>query len=107
MFILKNFEYRSEANRFDSDFVLKKTKKNELSFFLKTKGKKRKGSIANYRSFAIASIFICYKSEETLNVLLVRKILSVAVKREKSALSIWQISNICKHKVTSRDGSNF
>jgi hypothetical protein len=55
MFILKNFEYRSEANRFDSDFVLKKTKKNELSFFLKTKGKKRKGLIANYRSFAIAT----------------------------------------------------
>jgi hypothetical protein len=43
MFILKYFEYRSEANRFDSDFVLKKTKKNELSFFLKTKGKKTKG----------------------------------------------------------------
>jgi hypothetical protein len=40
-------------NRFDSNFVFKKTKKNEFSFFLKTKGKKRKGSIVNYRSFAI------------------------------------------------------
>jgi hypothetical protein len=49
----KNWQYRSEANRFDNDFVFKKTKKSELSFFLKTKGKKRKGSIVNYRSFAI------------------------------------------------------
>jgi hypothetical protein len=30
---IEEFEYRSEANRFDSDFVLKKTQKNELSFF--------------------------------------------------------------------------
>jgi hypothetical protein len=52
---IEEFEYRSEANRFDSDFVFKKTKKNELSFFLKTKGKKRKGSIVNYRSFAITT----------------------------------------------------
>jgi hypothetical protein len=44
-----------EANRFDSDFAFKKTKKNELSFFLITKGKKRKGSIVNYRRFAITS----------------------------------------------------
>jgi hypothetical protein len=50
---IEEFEYRSEANRFDSDFVFKKTKKSELSFFLKTKGKKRKGSLVNYRSFAI------------------------------------------------------
>ncbi len=49
----KNWQYRSEANRFDSDFVFKKTKKSELSFLKKTKGKKRKGSIVNYRSFAI------------------------------------------------------
>jgi hypothetical protein len=49
----KEFEYRSEVNRFDCDFVFKKTKKSELSFFLKTKGKKRKGSTVNYRRFAI------------------------------------------------------
>ncbi len=49
----KNWQYRSEANRFDSEFVIKKTKKSELSFFFKTKGKKRKGSLVNYRSFAI------------------------------------------------------
>ncbi len=52
---IEEFKYRSEANRFDSDFVFQKTKKSELSFFLKTKSKKRKGSIVNYRSFAIAS----------------------------------------------------
>jgi hypothetical protein len=51
----EEFKYQSEANRFDNDFVFKKTKKNKFSFFFKTKGKKRKGSIANYRSFAIAS----------------------------------------------------
>jgi hypothetical protein len=55
MLYIEEFEYRSEANRFDSDFVFKKTKKSELSFFLKTKGKKRKGSLVNYRSFAITS----------------------------------------------------
>jgi len=43
----KILQYRSEANRFDSDFVLEITKKSELSFFLKTKGKKRKCSIMN------------------------------------------------------------
>jgi hypothetical protein len=50
---IEEFGYRSEANRFDSYFVFKKTKKNELSFFFKTKSKKRKRSIVNYRSFAI------------------------------------------------------
>ncbi len=30
---IEEFKYRSEANRFDSNFVLKKTKKSELSFF--------------------------------------------------------------------------
>ncbi len=30
---IEEFEYRSEANRFDSDFVFKKTKKSELSVF--------------------------------------------------------------------------
>jgi hypothetical protein len=44
---VETFKYRSEANRFDSDLVFKKTKKSELSFFF-TKGKKRKGSIVNY-----------------------------------------------------------
>jgi hypothetical protein len=48
---IEEFKYQSEANRFDSDFVFKKS---ELCFFLKTKSKKRKGSIVNYRSFAIA-----------------------------------------------------
>ncbi len=51
----KNWQYLSEANRFDSDFAFKKTKKSELSVFLITKGKKRKGSIVNYRRFAITS----------------------------------------------------
>ncbi len=50
---IEEFEYRCEVNRFDSDFVFKKTKKSEPSFFLKTKGKKRKGLLVNYRSFAI------------------------------------------------------
>ncbi len=55
MLYIEKFEYRSEANSFDSDFVFKKTKKSELSFFFKTKGKKRKGSLVNYRSFAITT----------------------------------------------------
>ncbi len=54
-FYIEEFKYWSEANRFDSDFVFKKSKNSELSFFLKTKGKKRKGSIVNYRSFAITT----------------------------------------------------
>ncbi len=52
---LKSIQYRSEANRFDSDFVLEKAKKSEFSFFFKAKGKKRKCSIMNYRSIAITS----------------------------------------------------
>ncbi len=36
---IEEFEYRSEANRFDNDFVFKKTKKSELSFFLKRRAK--------------------------------------------------------------------
>jgi hypothetical protein len=52
---IEELEYRSKANRFASDFVFKKTEKNELSFFFKMKGKKQKGSIVNYRSFAIPS----------------------------------------------------
>jgi hypothetical protein len=55
---IEEFEYRSEANRFDSDFVFKKTKKSELSFFFLTKGKKRKGLIVNYQSFAIANKYL-------------------------------------------------
>jgi len=47
------YQYRSEANRFDRDFAFEITKKSEHSFFFKTKGKKRKCSITNYRSFAI------------------------------------------------------
>ena len=30
---IEEFKYRSEANMFDSDFVLKNTKKSELSIF--------------------------------------------------------------------------
>jgi hypothetical protein len=44
------------VNRFDSDFVLEEAKKSEFSFFFKAKGKKRKCSIMNYRSFAITTI---------------------------------------------------
>jgi hypothetical protein len=36
---IEEFEYRSEANRFDSDFVFKKMKKSELSFFFKQRAK--------------------------------------------------------------------
>jgi hypothetical protein len=45
----------------------KKTKKSELSFFKKTKGKKRKGSLVNYQSFAITSTveWIMQLSRET------------------------------------------
>ncbi len=40
---IEEFEYRSEANRFDSDFVFKKTKKSELSVFFLNEGQKTKG----------------------------------------------------------------
>jgi hypothetical protein len=56
-------EFVIEAKRTGSIVILyfKKTKKSELSFFLKTKGKKQKGSIVNYRSFAIPSYtYSCY-----------------------------------------------
>ncbi len=56
------YQYRSEANRFDRDFAFEITKKSEHSFFLKTKGKKRKCSITNYRSFAITISFTCRSS---------------------------------------------
>ncbi len=49
------YQYRSEANRFDRDFAFEITKKSDHSFFFKTKGKKRKCSITNYRSFAITT----------------------------------------------------
>ena len=47
----------SEAKRTGSIVILslKQQQKSEFSFFLKTKGKKRKGSIVNYRSFAITT----------------------------------------------------
>jgi hypothetical protein len=55
MFILKNLNI--EAKRTGSIVILylKKRKKSELSLFLKTKGKKLKGSIVNYRGFAITT----------------------------------------------------
>ncbi len=52
---IEEFKYRSEANRFDSDFVFKKKGKKRTFVLFKMKGKKRKGSIVNYRSFAITS----------------------------------------------------
>ena len=48
---IEEFEYRSEANRFDSDFVFKKTKKSELSFFLKNEGQKTKGFASKLSKF--------------------------------------------------------
>jgi hypothetical protein len=36
---IEEFEYRSEANRFDNDFVCKKTKKTNFRFFLKRRAK--------------------------------------------------------------------
>jgi hypothetical protein len=42
---------RIEANRFDSEFLFKKRKKRIFVFF--NESKKRKGSIVNYRRFAI------------------------------------------------------
>ena len=62
MFILKNLNI--EAKRTGSIVILslKETKKSELLLFFKTKGKKRKGSIVNYRSFAIP-ISACCKEE--------------------------------------------
>jgi ribosomal protein S8 len=47
---IEEFEYRSEANRFDSDFVFKKTKKSELSFFL-NEGQKTKGFVSKLSKF--------------------------------------------------------
>jgi hypothetical protein len=61
----EEFKYRSEANRFDSDFAFKKTKKANFFFFFKPKSKKRKGSIVNYRSFAIASAVSSKHAEHT------------------------------------------
>ncbi len=43
------FQYRSETNTFDSDFVFKKPKKNEPSLFLKMKAKKLKGSVILFK----------------------------------------------------------
>jgi hypothetical protein len=40
---IEEFEYRSEANRFDNDFVFKKRKKSVLSFFVLNEGQKTKG----------------------------------------------------------------
>ena len=48
---IEEFEYRSEANRFDSDFVLKKTKKSELSFFFLNEGQKTKGFVSKLSKF--------------------------------------------------------
>jgi hypothetical protein len=42
MVYFETSQYRSEGNRFASDFELEITKKSELSFFFKTKVKKLK-----------------------------------------------------------------
>ncbi len=57
MFTLKNLSIEAKRTGSIVNLFKKKTKKSELSFFLKTKGKKRKGSIVNYRSFAIPTWF--------------------------------------------------
>ncbi len=51
--------YNIEAKRTGPIVILylKQQQKSELSVFLKTKGKKWKGSIVNFRSFAIANLF--------------------------------------------------
>ncbi len=55
----KILHYRSEANRFVSDFVFKTTtKKRTFVFFIIERQKKEKGSIVNYRSFAITSLLV-------------------------------------------------
>jgi hypothetical protein len=38
----EEFKYRSEANRFDSDFVFKKTKKANFRFFFKQRAKNKR-----------------------------------------------------------------
>jgi hypothetical protein len=48
---IEEFEYRSEANRFDSDFVFKKTKKSELSFFFLNEGQKTEGFVSKLAKF--------------------------------------------------------
>jgi hypothetical protein len=40
---IEEFEYRSEANRFDSDFVFKRNKKKRTFVIFKNKGQKLKG----------------------------------------------------------------
>ncbi len=41
----------SEANRFDSDFVFKKTEKSEISFFFLNEGQKTKGFVSKLSKF--------------------------------------------------------
>jgi hypothetical protein len=40
---IKEFEYRSEANRFDSDFVFKRNEKKRTFVIFKNEGQKTKG----------------------------------------------------------------
>ncbi len=47
----KNLQYRSEANRFDNDFVFKKTKKKRTFVFLKNEGQKTKGFASKLSKF--------------------------------------------------------
>jgi hypothetical protein len=52
-FILKLYNIEAKRTGSIEILYLKSRKKSEHWFFLKTKGKKRKCSITNYRSFAI------------------------------------------------------
>ncbi len=55
-FILKFYNIAAKRTGSLVILYLKQQQKSELSFFFKTKDKNRKGSIVNYRSFAITSL---------------------------------------------------
>jgi hypothetical protein len=77
---------------------LKQQQKSELSFFLKTKGKKPKGSIVNYRSFAITSCYHYIGSNEYdhLQEKNKKRLILVAIERPANyqyiALSVYLLS---------------
>ncbi len=48
---IEEFKYRSEANRFDSNFVFKKKKKKRTLVFLKNEGQKTKGFVSKLSKF--------------------------------------------------------
>ncbi len=61
----KNWQYRSEANRFDSDFVFKKTKKANFRFF-KNEGQKTKGFAI---MFTVSEMSIIIPKNENMGML--------------------------------------